>query len=172
MSSSKASVALSNRHPVPQAGERVPGSSRIPARTSPAAPNSTSSLCQGLSVPPSPAAESSLPAIWWRSQLQNPTSEILGPLWCHLLQGGFPGTAAGTSFACRKPFGRAAEGRGRCQEKANPRAVAERDSVGPTASGPGVAGPSCPTSGKGCQAFRSSTARYLWAAPFGKGMTP
>lgn len=33
-----------------------------------------------INAPLSPVIESSLPAIWWLSQVQNPISELFGPL--------------------------------------------------------------------------------------------
>ena len=114
-----------------------------------------------INAPLSPVIESSLPAIWWLSQLQNPISEIFGPLLVpSVVAGQFSwhlvsemkirlGRVLGTIL-----WGGGAEKSGMWQKKSSCSAVTEKTSVDP----PGVPGAeiacqSCPKLGEGCQAF-------------------
>lgn len=130
-----------------------------------AALNCTSASCQGLSMPPSPVTESSLPAIWWLSQLQNPISEILGPLLVPSVAGWVPWHLASEMICIRKSFGESRwdqpSGRGELKEVGYGRRSGLQciHSEGHHRSHRGAC-QSCPTLGKGCLVLKL-TGHYM-----------
>lgn len=104
-----------------------------------------------INAPQSPVIESSWPAIWWLSQLQNPIPETLGPLLVPSVAGRLPWRSGSEmKTACGKstresPWDRPTV-QGCREQELGSHGQGRRSHTG--VRGPGMARQSCPTYGK------------------------
>lgn len=125
-----------------------------------------------INAPLLPVTESSLPAIWWLSQLQNPLSEILGPLLVPSVAGWVLWHLVSDIKFCIKveksPWDQSirtgAEASRIWQKKLGSNGVTMVQSI--LGSGAGMTHQNCPTLGRGCWACGPHSYYCdVWAAP-------